>query len=146
MFNTTEEMFVFGLEKLRLENKQIVLCTDEPSHKMVQRNKENFLLLDEYIVNNFSNEFKSLKFKDEVIFGLICNLVMHKSERFIGTSGSTYTGYIHRMRNINHLNESWEFFDDPAPANGSPYSWNADMYPQGGQKMWWREWPESFLQ
>lgn len=145
MFNTTEDMFVYGLEKLAQENKQIILCTDEPSHLMVQKHKHKFLLLDEYITNNFRSEFKSLKFRDEVIFGLICNIVMQESVKFIGTSGSTYTAYIHRMRNMSKLGETWDFFDNPVPADGKPYSWNANIFPKSGQKMWWREWPESSL-
>jgi hypothetical protein len=144
MFNTTEEMFEQTLLDLEKNGLPIVLSTDEPSHSMVLKNKHRVIMLDEYIVNNFEKEFKSLKFQDEVIFGLICNLVMHKAKYFVGTSGSTYTAYIHRKRLQNGLEEPFDFFDKPNKTHSGPYSWNNyDL--DNGKKMWWREWKESLL-
>ena len=141
MFNTTQEMFEEWLNKFGQNNLPIVVSTCQPGHKMVQDNKHRFILLDEYIVNNFKEEFMSLPFQDEVVFGLICNLVLHNSINFVGTSGSTYTAYIHRNRNQKNI-ETWDFFDNPPKAIGYPYSWND--YPLNlGKKMWWREWEES---
>jgi hypothetical protein len=141
MFNTTQEMFEGWLDSFEQSQLPIVVSTCEPGHKMVQDNKHRFILLDEYIVNNFKNEFMSLPFQDEVVFGLICNLVLHNSTNFVGTSGSTYTAYIHRNRNQKGI-ETWDFFDNPSKAIGYPYSWN--NYPLDlGRKMWWREWSES---
>ena len=141
MFNTTQEMFEGWLDKFEQNNLPIVLSTCEPGHKMVQDNKHRFILLDEYIVNNFADDFKALPFQDEVVFGLICNLVLHDSVNFVGTSGSTYTAYIHRIRNQKGI-ETWDFFDNPAKLEGTPYSWN--NYPLDNiRKMWWREWKES---
>ena len=143
MFETTQVMFESWINNFEQNNLPIVVSTDEPGHKMVQDNRHRFILLDEYIVNNFAEDFKSLTFQDEVVFGLICNLVMHNSENFVGTSGSTYTAYIHRNRNqIN--GEVWNFFDNPPKAEGHPYSWN-DYPLNPGRKMWWREWRESKL-
>lgn len=144
MFNTTQEMFESGLAELEKMGLPIVISTDEPTHKMVVDNRHRFILLDEYIVNNFAKEFKELKFQDEVIFGLICNLVMHKSVEFIGTSGSTYTGYIHRKRNQSLIHGTWNFWDKPNQSSIGPFSWNGyDL--ENGRKMWWREWEESKL-
>jgi hypothetical protein len=141
MFETKQEMFESWLDRFAQNNLPIVVTTCEPGHKMVQDNRHRFILLDEYIVNNFKDEFMALPFQDEVVFGLICNLVMHNATNFVGTSGSTYTAYIHRNRNQKG-NETWDFFDNPSKAVGSPYSWN--KYPlDDGRKMWWREWPES---
>ena len=141
MFNTTQEMFERWLDKFRQNNLPIVVTTCEPGHKMVQDNKHKFILLDEYIVHNFRDEFLALPFQDEVVFGLICNLVMHEADVFVGTSGSTYTAYIHRNRNKKGI-ETWDYFDNPPKPSGHPYSWN--IYPlDNGRKMWWREWPES---
>jgi hypothetical protein len=141
MFNTTQDMFEGWLDKFGQNNLPIVVTTCEPGHKMVQDNKHRFILLDEYIVNNFRDEFMALPFQDEVVFGLICNLVMHNATNFVGTSGSTYSAYIHRNRNQKGI-ETWDFFDNPPKAIGEPYSWN--NYPlDNGKKMWWREWPES---
>lgn len=144
MFNTTQEMFENGLSRLEQNSLPIFISTCEPGNKMIQDNKHRFVLLDEYIVNNFRKEFFELKFKDEVVFGLICNLIMQRATQFIGTSGSTYTGYIQRKRNQNGLLETWDFFDQPIHSKTGSFSWNG--YPlENGQKMWWREWSESKL-
>ena len=141
MFETTQEMFEDWLNKFEQNNVPIVVSTCEPGHKMVQDNKHRFILLDEYIVNNFADDFKSLPFQDEVVFGLICNLILHDSVNFVGTSGSTYSAYIHRIRNQKGI-ETWDFFDNPPKAQGWAYSWF--NYPlDNGRKMWWREWEES---
>jgi hypothetical protein len=141
MFETKQEMFELWLDRFEQNNLPIVVSTCEPGHKMVQDNKHRFILLDEYIVNNFEQEFKSLPFQDEVVFGLICNLVLHDSINFVGTSGSTYTAYIHRIRNNKGI-ETWDFFDDPPKADGQPYSWIG--YPlDATSKNWYREWKES---
>jgi hypothetical protein len=144
MFNTTQEMFESWLDKFEQNSIPILVSTCEPGHKMILENKHRFILLDEYIVNNFAKEFHELRYKDEVVFGLICNLVLHDSVNFVGTSGSTYSAYIHRNRNQSGLNETWDFFDNPPKPNGYPYSWN-NHYLDQGQKMWWREWSESKL-
>jgi hypothetical protein len=141
MFNTTQEMFEQWLDRFQENSLPIVVSTCEPGHKMVQENKHRFILLDEYIVNNFKDDFMALPFQDEVVFGLICNLVMHNATNFVGTSGSTYSAYIHRNRNQKGI-ETWDYFDNPPKAEGKPYSWIG--YPlEFGRKMWWREWPES---
>ena len=141
MFETTQEMFEGWLNNFEQNNLPIVVSTCEPGHKMVQDNKHRFILLDEYIVNNFEEDFKALPFQDEVVFGVICNLVLHDSVNFVGTSGSTYSAYIHRVRNQKGI-ETWDFFDNPPKAIAEPYSWN--NYPlDNGKKMWWREWKES---
>lgn len=143
MFETTQDMFESWLNKFEQNALPIVLSTCEPGHKMVEDNKHRVMMLDEYIINNFRDEFMALPFQDEVVFGLICNLVLHDSINFVGTSGSTYSAYIHRVRNQKGI-ETWDFFDNPPKANGLPYSWN--QYPLDlGRKMWWREWSESKL-
>lgn len=143
MFNTTQDMFESWLDRYENNGLPIVVSTCEPGNKMIQDNKHRFILLDEYIVNNFRDDFMSLPFQDEVVFGLICNLVLHDSVNFVGTSGSTYSGYIHRVRNQRGV-ETWDFFDNPPKATALPYSWNG--YPlDNGRKMWWREWKESKL-
>lgn len=143
MFDTTQKMFESWLDKFENNDIPILVSTCEPGHKMVQDNKHRFILLDEYIVNNFRDEFMALPFQDEVVFGLICNLVMHDAINFVGTSGSTYTAYIHRNRNKKGI-ETWDFFDNPPKATALTYSWNG--YPlENGRKMWWREWSESKL-
>ena len=136
-----EEIIDSWLTKYENNGLPIVLSTDEPNHQVVNKNKHRVILLDEYIVNNFEKEFKSLPFQDEVVFGLICNLVLHDSVNFVGKSGTTYTSYIQRNRNQKGI-ETWNFLDDPPKAESKPYSWNNYPLPND-LKMWWRDWPES---
>jgi hypothetical protein len=143
MFNTTGQMFENGLQRFS-SNLPIVLSTDDPNHEMVKNCRVPLIMLDQYILDNFYQDFLSLPFNDEVVFGLICNLVMQKAYDFVGTSGSTFTAYIQRNRNQSGLDESWKFFDDPDTSSTGPFSWNGyDLDP--GRKMWWREWKESKL-
>lgn len=144
IFSTSLEMFEDGLKKLEKNNMKMVLCTDEPMSHYVLKNKDKYLLIDEYILSNYLKEFLQLEYHDEVILGLICMLVMTDAKFFIGTSGSTYTGYIQRVRNQKGLSQPWSFFDNPQYTQDGPYSWNGSPL-QGGQKMFWREWPESKL-
>jgi len=55
--------------------------------------------LDQYILDNFGKEFASFQYTDEVSFGILNNLVMYYSDKFIGTIGSTYSAYIQRSMN-----------------------------------------------
>ena len=98
MINTTAESFNQGLSKMS-GSLPIVLSTDEPHSSVIRNSDYRVLLLDRYILNNFYEDFKTLPFREEVSFGIINNLVMHHSKDFIGTPGSTYTGYIHRNLN-----------------------------------------------
>lgn len=144
MFDTTQDMFESGLTRLEQNPYPIVISTCQPTHPMILANKHRFILLDDFIIDNFYKDFQQMPIQDEVIFGLICNIVMHHSLNFIGTSGSTYSGYIQRIRNQNNLNETWDFWDQPNAYYNGPYSWNDyDLHP--GRKMWWREWSESKL-
>lgn len=144
MFRVNEESYYAALDLLQQKELPIVICTDEPRDLMVQKNLYRTILLDEYIIKNFSKEFKSLPFTDEIAFGLVCMLIMEKTKYFIGTSGSTYSAYIQRKRNQNNLPMPWEFLDKPNKEFSGPYSWNGYSL-NGMQKMFWREWPESKL-
>lgn len=138
--NTTSEIFDSGLQKIR-QDLPIVLSTDEPNSNIVKQSDHKFILLDQYILENFYKDFKQLKFKEEVSFGLLNNLVMHYSQDFIGTPGSTYTGYIHR--NINKRKDiEFKLFGEDGFMQSGPYSWNGH-YHDTITKQWWREWKES---
>lgn len=137
--NTSENLFNSELSMLN-GNLPIVLCTDEPKNKIILNSDHKFILLDDYILQNFHKEFRELKFKEEVSFGIINNLVMHSSQDFIGTPGSTFSGYI--QRNINQKREiEFKLFGETYQQNGK-YSWNGH-YHDTITKQWWREWKES---
>ncbi len=139
--NMTLQNFDEGLEQIK--DKTIVLCTDESGNDIVKNSSHNFILLDEYIIKNFYEEFRQLKFKEEVSFGILNNLVMHYSHDFIGTPGSTFSGYI--QRSINQKKDyQWKLFKENNHFISGPYSWNG--YSKDTiTKQWWREWKESKL-
>lgn len=141
MINTTAESFNQGLSKMS-GSLPIVLSTDEPHSSVIKNSDYRVLLLDRYILNNFYEDFKTLPFKEEVSFGIINNLVMHHSKDFIGTPGSTYTGYIHR--NLNQKsNIGFKLFCEEEHKKTGSYSWNGYNNKDTFTKQWWREWEES---
>jgi hypothetical protein len=144
--NTTKDMFDLGISKID-DNKPIVMCTDEPDNKLLKIQGNRFIMLDDYILKNFSKDFVEFRYRDEVSFGLLNNLVMHHSKKFVGTIGSTYTGYIHRgMNQKSDIEWNWfDFVDNPVYeySGFGPYSWNGLDKMGTEQKQWFREWKES---
>jgi hypothetical protein len=120
----------------------IVMCTDEPNSEIIKKSDYKYLFLDEYILDNFYSEFRQLEFKEEVSFGIVNNLVMHYSKDFIGSPGSTYTGYIHRALN-QKKDIQWKIFGEPEHVQEGNYSWNGYNSRDSLTKQWWREWKES---
>lgn len=143
-----------GLDTLE-KGYQVVIVTDEYRNPLVQ--ETGALILEQYIEQEFEKEFKELPFKDETALGLISNLVMHHAKDFIGTQGSTYTGYIQR-----HVGGNMRLFAEKPYEQTGPYTWNGYQYPElrnadynrsinyvdklkHWDNRWWREWPESKL-
>lgn len=109
--------------------------------------KDDCLFIDEIILHHFRDEFLSLEFHDEVVLGLISLLILSESDYFIGTPGSTFSSYIHRLRLQKNKAECFLFMDsshnEHFTQNG-PFSWNGfDCHIAA--KNWWREWPECRL-
>lgn len=137
--STHTDAFNHGLSQLQ-GNLPIVLSTDEPNSPIIANSEYNLILLDDYILKNFYNEFRQLQFKEEVSFGILNNLVMHYSQDFIGTPGSTFTGYI--QRNINQTRDiEFKLFGEDYQPTGK-YTWNGHFH-DTVTKQWWREWKES---
>ena len=150
MFRSTENMINDSIEFFMSKTEPIVIITDDSEHEFIKKFKKysNIILLDSFIVNNYSTDFIELPFNDEVIFGLINLLVGTHAKDFIGTSGSTYSGYIHRIINQNRNNTHlFRQTDSINPVVAEPYSWNAPEHKELGnsRKCWWTEWKESYL-
>jgi hypothetical protein len=146
LVNTTQEMFDSGISKLKDSNK-IVVCTDDPDTELLKNSDKEFIMLDQYILENFYKSFMDFEYKDEVSFGILNNLVMHYSKNFVGTIGSTYTGYIHRGMN-QRSDIEWNWFDyisEPVyeQFRKGKYSWNGIDRLDPYNKQWYREWEES---
>jgi len=94
-----------------------VILTDDVNNKMFK--DKDVIFLDDYIVENFSEDFLSLPSQSEIVFGLIGLLVMCQSKEFVGTPRSTFTAYIQRemfsskKSNIFSFIGSDDFFQYP---------------------------------
>lgn len=122
-----------------LNNLPIVVLTDEPDNDMFKN--KNIILIDDFIVDNFSDDFLKLSINSEIVFGLISMLVACNAVDFIGTYYSTFTSYIHRQHYQKQNNTISKFLGMPEMSeNGKPWSWVG----QGNQGIA-RDWPESRL-
>lgn len=125
----------------------IIASDDKHTVKNLFNNKCVFI--DEIIQEQFADEFMNLPFHNEVVFGMISLLVMSYSEEFIGTPGSTFSGYIHRLRILKGSNQKINYLPSGNFKNlddiGKPYSWNSCNL-NTKIKSWYREWPECKLQ
>ena len=143
MFDPDNSILDSGVNKID-SGLPLVMCTDQSDSNIIKDSSYNYLLLDEYILNNFYKEFREFKFKEEVSFGILNNLVMHYSKDFIGSPGSTYTGYI--QRGIGQDRDiQWRVFGEDEIIQTGPYSWNGYDFKDTMTKQWWREWKESRL-
>lgn len=143
MFDPDNNILDQGISKID-NGLPIVMCTDQPESELIKNSSYNYLLLDQYILDNFYKEFREFKFKEEVSFGILNNLVMHYSQEFIGSPGSTYTGYIHRGLNQKR-DIQWRIFGEEDHLQNGEYSWNGYTNKDSLTKQWWREWKESRL-
>jgi hypothetical protein len=141
MFDPDNSILDSGISQID-NGLPIVMCTDQPDSELIKNSSYDYLLLDEYILKNFYKEFREFKFKEEVSFGILNNLVMHYSKDFIGSPGSTYTGYIHRGLNQKR-DIQWRIFGEEEHVQDGPYSWNGYNNKDSFTKQWWREWKES---
>lgn len=141
MFDPDNNILDSGISQIN-NGLPIVMCTDQPDSELIKNSSYKYLMLDEYILNNFYKEFREFKFKEEVSFGILNNLVMHYSQDFIGSPGSTYTGYIHRGLNQKR-DIQWKIFGEEEHLQDGPYSWNGYNNKDSFTKQWWREWKES---
>lgn len=145
IYSIKEEEISHAYLLLLDNNLPIVLATDDCKSKKIKLINNKCINLENYIKTNFLKDFKNLPIVNDIVFDLIVLLVLINSKNFIGTIGSTYSGYIHRAVNQSK-NGNHQFYNmgDFQNTNGTPYSWNSyDKIPIG-KKLWWREWKESF--
>lgn len=143
MFDPDNNILDSGISKID-NGLPIVMCTDQPESELIKNSSYKYILLDQYILESFYKDFRDFKFKEEVSFGILNNLVMHYSQDFVGSPGSTYTGYIHRGLNQKR-DIQWRIFGEEDHLQTGPYSWNGYTNKDSFTKQWWREWKESRL-
>lgn len=128
-----------------LDSKNLLILTDEP-YGIRYRGK--FAFLDSLMLTEFKETLDQIRCTNTTEFDLLNMLIAGYAKRFVGTQGSTYSGYIHRMVDKNSPDtHKWDYFGLSKPVkqkNGS-YSWNDIEKMPMIRKVWWLEWPESRL-
>jgi hypothetical protein len=145
-YHATSENRMKHINRAKEVGYKIIYCTDDVN-LIRSEMQADCLFVDEIILNHFRTEFLQLEFHDDVVLGLISMLVVSDSEFFIGTPGSTYSSYIHRLRYLNGKKDCFLFMDSNHNENfvqNGPYSWNGYNC-HVAAKNWWREWPECRL-
>lgn len=155
----TNEQIEKGIDSLKTGFQKIIATDDPANERIIKLKSKGALVLEEIIEKEFFKDFQQLKFIDEVSLGLLVNLVMHHSKDFIGSQGSTFTGYIQR-----HAEGDMKIFGEQPYTVLGPFTWNGYKYPSfspetiernkkinyierlfDSDNRWWREWPESRL-
>jgi hypothetical protein len=122
-----------------LAGERIVIITDEPDVVRVESSK-NIISIDNFIMDNFLDEFMKLPFHDETTFGLICLLVACGSIDFSGTFGSTYSGYVHRQMRIRDNKYKYKFIGHKPPDEINVNPWYSYKNLAIDTKAWCRQW------
>lgn len=118
------------------KNDKIIIFTCDESHPTL-KNLPRHCVLFSNIMKDYIKDLEDLPMYGDIVYDVINLLVMSMSNEFIGTQGSTYSGYATRYVNDyryigteNHKSKyKYPWYDFPFPKN-QRYS------------PWWREWPE----
>jgi hypothetical protein len=143
MFSISQNDIDEGFNKIN-NGLPVAISTDDDAHPFLNKINNNFFILDRYIMNNFMKDLIDNDFDNDISLAILCNIVLHHSEDFIGSAGSTFTGYIQRNRINNQKTASWKVFGEPDFISQGPYSWN-NFYRGDIERSWWREWEECIL-
>ena len=140
-FNSSNDQDVEYSIKDILDYRTKLLFTDEPESTKWIVDKYGFMLFDDFLYDQ-KQKFTNLPFSDETVFGLVSLLVACESNDFIGTLGSTYSGYIHRaVRKKAGKNYLWKYFKDTKIDNNSKWEWQKyEIEP--AWKVFWRQYDE----
>lgn len=156
----TPDDVVRSLAELFPRNDLLLICTDESDDDAFFRPlREHFVssvFLDRFLRDEpvFRRRFRELPRRDEIALGLVTMLIASEAERFAGTMGSTFTGYIHRRRLASGREPVQRFAYNEFPQvafedgriqdeRSGAYSWNR-IHPDLAHPglAWFREWPE----
>ncbi|HEX6279532.1 MAG TPA: O-fucosyltransferase family protein [Pyrinomonadaceae bacterium] len=93
----------------------LLVATDEFQRKDVfvkMLKGFRYEFVDEIILRDFFDGFRSLPFSDFNVLSVINQLICAGSQRFIGTCRSTFTSVIHRLRQERYGKTDFDFFPD----------------------------------
>ncbi len=146
-YDASPENIAKGQDYFLDNNLPLIVSTDDKDTVIV-KTKIKCKFVDDIITDHFAKEFINLPFHNEVVFGLISLLVMSYAQEFVGTPGSTFSSYIHRLRINKGLDDNLYYIKSGRACDNStitgPFSWNGfQMHPN--TKSWWQEWKECKL-
>ena len=137
----------------------VIATEDDPDGPLFDPFRQHFgelVFLNDLILGDHASGFGSLPVHEDNALGLVTQEVAIRADRFVGTFGSTFTGYIHRERCRRDHTEPFLFTCDYSPPgsrfeNGQfidqqpgRYSWNRSGIAFSTQALaWLREWPET---
>lgn len=146
-YDSKPENISKGQDLFKNKNLKLIVSTDD-KEKVSNKIGIKCVFVDDIITDEFGKEFYNLPYHNEVVFGLISLLVMSYAEELVGTPGSTFSSYIHRLRINRGLDDNLYYIKSGKPCDKyvqtGPFSWNGfDMHTN--TKNWWREWKECKL-
>lgn len=141
------------------DDHQIVIASEEdPDAELFVPFRERLgelLFMNPLVLGEYADAFGELPVCEDNALGLITQEVAARADRFVGTFGSTFSGYIHRERCRRDPSEPFLFTYDYAPGDArfedgryvdrlpGRYSWNrVGIGFDTSALSWLREWPE----
>ncbi len=141
--------------------ERLIVCTDGSSDDAwfapLRRTFREVVFLDRLLLESWRSDFRTLPHQDDVVLGLLTQLVAERAECFVGTLYSSFTALIQRSRGFGGRPDFLFCYSDwdPRlvpfercefiPVQDGPYSWNRILYPvDPSTSSWFRDWPESF--
>jgi GDP-fucose protein O-fucosyltransferase len=146
----------------RLSTEQrLLVCTDGFSEEIwfapLRRTFRDVVFLDHLLLDSWRSGLQALPYRDDVVLGLITQLVAALAECFVGTLYSSFTALIQRSRgfcgrpDFLYCYSDWDPKLVPfercefPPVQAGPYSWNRILYPvDPSVSAWFRDWPEAY--
>lgn len=131
--------------KRKKKNRNLKLIVSTCDNDRVMKDMGLKCELIDTFIKDFEEDFRQLPYRTEEVFGLICLLVLSHAKSFIGTPGSTYSGYINRLRINRGLGDGDLFVTRKEPHHipTGTYTWQG--HKRKSALHWWREWPECKL-
>jgi hypothetical protein len=140
----------------------LIICTDNSKDEIffsaILKAYPKAIFIDDYIMNEYKAELKSLPFDDATVIALLSALVTSDSQCFAGSIFSTFTSSIHRRRLFKDASSPMLFTSNPygdevlmdnaefIESKAGHFSWNRLALPnppEARANAWFREWPEA---
>jgi hypothetical protein len=146
---------------LPTDSTLVIATEDDPDSPLFEPFRRHFgelVFLNDLILHDHASGFAGLPVHEDNALGVVTQEVAVLADRFAGTFGSTFTGYIHRERCRRDPGEPFLFTCDYSPPGAhfesgrfldqrpGRYSWNRAAIGFHTEALaWLREWPETAI-